>query len=76
MANFINELFGGGKKKQETSPYANGVPMPATPKAENVSGQAEEAARAKRRRKTKTIYTDPLGASGQANIARKQLLGQ
>ena len=76
MTQFFSQLFGGGGKKRETSPYAGGMPLPQTPSVGDSAGKAEAAARAKRRKTTETVFTSPLGVGGEAKIARKTLLGQ
>lgn len=48
--------------------------MPEAPKVEDAATKAREALR--RRKRTRTIFTSPLGISGEAQIARKTLLGQ
>lgn len=40
------------------------------------SDKASDIIRAKRATATQTVFTSPLGIGGQANVARKQLLGQ
>ena len=68
-------LSGAFSKKQAApKPMA----MPQAPKATDVQGQAQAAARSKRTAasRTKSIYTSPLGIGGEADIVKKQLLGQ
>lgn len=76
MGNVMEWMFGwmggGSKSKKAPAPTA----MPAAPKVDNAASEAEQAARNKRRKQTRTIYTSPLGIGGEANIARKTLLGQ
>ena len=54
------------------------LPMPQAPKAEDATAQAEGAAQDKLRRmkRTRTVFTSPLGIGGEADVARKKLLGQ
>jgi len=54
------------------------APMPQAPKPTEARDQAMAAARSKRlsMARSKSIYTSPLGISGEAQIAKKQLLGQ
>ena len=52
------------------------IPLPQPPSAEAAAGKAEEAIRKKRAAMTQSIYTSPLGVAGEAQIARKTLLGQ
>jgi|SRR3990167_5287926 len=68
---------GNDKKKIDATPAP--LPTPQGPKPEDSVAKAEEMAR---RRKAalsaggQTIYTSPLGVSGEAQVARKKLLGQ
>ena len=56
--------------KQATSP----IPLPQAPKVED----AAEKANAVRRKttSTQTVFTNPLGIAGQADVTKKVLLGQ
>lgn len=61
------------KKKSDDTP----APMPEAPKVEDEAAKAAAAAREKRRgmARTKSIYTSPLGITGEAQVAKKTLLG-
>lgn len=64
-----------GKKEGQQGAEA---PLP-TPESPDVAAAEEAAANNVQRRKagqTRTTFTSPLGAAGQAEIARKTLLGQ
>jgi len=67
-------LFGkmAGGKQQASSP----IPLPQPPSAEAAAGKAGEVIKKKRAAMTQSIYTSPLGVAGEAQIARKTLLGQ
>jgi hypothetical protein len=70
----IMAAAGAGKKETKPQP----LPMPEAPKIEDAAAKAEASARAKRAAmgRSQSIYTSPLGIGGEANIARKTLLGQ
>lgn len=63
-------LSKGGQ--QDSSP----TPLPQAPSVSDASAKAEEVVRKKRSMLSQSIYTSPLGVAGEANIARKTLLGQ
>ena len=50
--------------------------LPQPPKAEDVVAKAEDAVKKKRAAISQTVYTSPLGVAGEAQVARKTLLGQ
>ena len=50
--------------------------LPQAPKPEDAQNKAAEIARKKRASMSQSVYTNPLGTAGEANIARKTLLGQ
>ena len=52
------------------------IPLPQAPKVENAGVKASEIANKKRAAHTQTTFTNPLGSSGEAAVARKTLLGQ
>lgn len=71
---------GGGAvaNKMMSAPSQASSPMPL-PKAPSVDASADKAqnmAMKKRTSATQSIYTSPLGVAGEAQIARKTLLGQ
>lgn len=68
----ISVLFGGGKKVQPYSP----PPLPKAPTPEAAQDKSQDQVRRKRAAASKSVYTSPLGVGGQANIAKKTLLGQ
>lgn len=51
-------------------------PLPKAPAVEDSQAKAEEATRKRRVASTQSIYTNPLGIVGQANVIRKTLTGQ
>ncbi len=63
---------GGGSSSIPVAPQ----PLPQAPIPQASAEQAEESVRKRRSAATKTVFTDPLGVSGQADIVRKTLTGQ
>jgi hypothetical protein len=59
-------------KNQSSGP----IPLPQAPSVSDATGKAEDVIRKKRSSMTQSIYTSPLGASGEAQVVRKTLLGQ
>lgn len=66
-----SKVMGGGKISTPEPP-----PLPQPPKPEEAENRAAEIARRKRASMSQSVYTSPLGVSGQATVARKTLLGQ
>ena len=66
---------GGGKGDGSDTPYAP-QPLPAPPKIDAAADEAQKQALKRRGAATKTVFTDPLGVGGQADIVRKTLTGQ
>lgn len=62
----------GGKDNAPSAPQ----PLPQAPDIADAESKAEESVRRRRVQQSKTVYTDPLGVSGQANVVRKTLTGQ
>ena len=62
----------GGRKVSTSGP----IPLPQPPSAEAAAGKAGEVIKKKRATMTQSIYTSPLGVAGEAQGARKTLLGQ
>ncbi len=52
------------------------MPLPQAPSAADAIAKGDAMAARKRAATTKSIYTSPLGVSGEAQVARKTLLGQ
>lgn len=52
------------------------IPLPEAPKPEDAQAKAADIARRKKSAATQTIFNSPLGAAGEADIAKKTLLGQ
>lgn len=51
-------------------------PLPGPPKVEDAERKAEALRRDKLRGRTQTVFTSPLGIGGEADVARKTLLGR
>ena len=68
----LSKLMSKGAENVSSSPQ----PLPQPPNAAEAMSKAEDVVRKKRAVNTQSIYTSPLGISGQAQIARKSLLGQ
>jgi len=66
--------FMGAAPNKAVTP--NPLPLPQAPKSEAASEVAATNVMKKRAAFSQSIYTSPLGVSGEANIARKTLLGQ
>ena len=60
---------------KQTAPQSP-IPLPQAPDPQTAVDRASETIRRKRAAMTKSIYTSPLGVQGQAQIAKKTLLGQ
>ena len=61
----------GGKSQAMSSPQP--LPQPPSP---DVSADKARGIMKKKASMTQSIYTSPLGVAGEAQVARKQLLGQ
>lgn len=62
--------------KSSSSPFPSSPPpLPQAPTPDASAEKAQELANKRRAALTKTVYTSPLGASDEAQIARKTLLG-
>ncbi len=68
----IKGLFGGGSKPEPPTPK----PLPNSPKPEYSAAKAAETIRRRKANQTQTVFGSPLGLAGEANVARKRLLGQ
>jgi len=67
-------LSGGFGGKQAPTPQPPALPQAPNPdKAQNA---AQNDMRRRQGAQTKTVYSSPLGTAGEANVARKTLLGQ
>lgn len=60
------------KQKVASSP----MPLPQAPSPADAIGKAEEVIKKKKTSMSQSIYTSPLGIAGEAQVARKTLLGQ
>lgn len=50
--------------------------LPQAPNPADAAEKGQEIASKKRRAATQSVYTSPLGAAGEADVARKTLLGR
>lgn len=71
----LSKASGAGKSAGQ-QPAATPLPMPEAPKPEASLEKAQETVKRKRAMATQTVYTSPLGIAGEAQVARKTLLGQ
>lgn len=67
----VSRAMSGGRSKAYSP-----MPLPQSPSADVSANKAGEIIRKKKAAMTQSIYTSPLGIAGEANIARKTLLGQ
>ena len=65
-----SKMMGGGKSSVQAP-----LPMPQAPSVTDAAAKAENVVNKKRASATQSIYTSPLGVSGEAKIT-KTLLGQ
>lgn len=77
----VTKALDDSKNKRESAAAAIDAPqpMPEAPKPEDSASKAADMVKKRRINQSQTIYTSPLGLSGEANIARaglKQKLGQ
>lgn len=63
-------MFGGGQQAA-SSP----LPLPQAPSSVDAQDKADKITKARRASATQSIYTSPLGVSGEANLVKKTLLG-
>lgn len=68
----VSQMIGGGSKQNASSP----IPLPQPPSQEASQSKAEDIIRRKTSSMSQSVYTSPLGVSGQADVAKKVLLGQ
>lgn len=57
-------------------PDAQPIPLPQPPSSDAAADKGADLAKRKRLASTKSIYSSPLGIGGEADVARKTLLGQ
>ena len=67
---------GGDSGKGSSAPAPAPAPLPEAPKPEAAAEKAQEQVRRRKSAQTQTVFTDPLGVAGQADIVRKTLTGQ
>jgi hypothetical protein len=73
---FVAKMFGFNKK---TEPAPAPAPLPQAPTPEVAAEKATDTIKKKKAMlsaSSKSIYTSPLGSAGEADVARKTLLGQ
>ena len=73
---FIADLFGGGKK--ESAPPAP-APLPVAPTPDDAQAKADDTIKKKKaavQTSGQSVYSNPLGIQGQADVNKKVLLGQ
>jgi len=68
----VTKGWSGGSKSDVSAP----LPLPQAPSVDDAVGKAENISRKRKASQTQSVYTSPLGVSGEANVARKTLLGQ
>ena len=68
----VSKITSKGGGQQMASP----VPLPQPPSAVAAAEKGADAVRKKMASMTRSIYTSPLGIAGEAQVARKTLLGQ
>lgn len=67
---------GMNKGSDGQPPTPTPQPLPQAPDPAMAADKAQEAVRKRKAAQTQTVFTDPLGVSGQADIVRKTLTGQ
>ena len=72
---------GGGllasKMAQKQQPQSSSpMPLPKSPDPADSMAKAQDVIRKKKASMSQSIYTSPLGVAGEAQVARKTLLGQ
>lgn len=76
----IGRGTGAGKFSNKGDSSGNSpIPLPQPPSAEKAADKAQENVNKRRVAQSQTVYTSPLGVSGQANVSRaalKEKLGQ
>lgn len=71
--------FTGGKDSggsNATAAAPTPQPLPEAPKPEVAAEKARESVKKRKAATSQTVFTDPLGVAGQADIVRKTLTGQ
>lgn len=71
----ISKVVGGGNIPSAPIP-SSPLPMPQAPDTAAITDTATKTIQKRKADVTQTLYTSPLGLSGQADIAKKSLLGQ
>ena len=70
------KVFSGRKSSQNQMEIPQPPPLPKAPDPADAAASASEVIKKKRAASTQSIYTSPLGIGGEAQVARKTLLGQ
>lgn len=77
IASGAKDLFsGGGNDSGGGGQAPSPQPLPEAPKPEASAEKAQETVKRRRSTQSKTVFGDPLGYGGQADIVRKTLTGQ
>lgn len=76
----ITKAINDNNKRDNTANSARGalspMPLPEAPNPADAAAKAQEAVKKRRASVSQTVFTDPLGVGGQADIVRKTLTGQ
>ncbi len=68
----VKGFFDSRQASSDVSPQ----PLPQPPSADAAAKKGAETVRRRMASMTRSIYTSPLGIAGEAQVARKTLLGQ
>ena len=68
--------IGLSKSMSRSAGGSSPMPLPQAPSVDAAGARASDVIKKKRVAATQSIYTSPLGVSGEAQVARKTLLGQ
>jgi len=58
---------------KQVGQFSSPQPLPQAPSPDSAVSKAEDIVKKKRAAATQTVYTNPLGIGGQANVARTAL---
>lgn len=69
--------LGMSKLMAPKAPAQQALPdLPQPPSATDAVAKADDAIRRRKAVQTQSVFTNPLGVSGQADVVKKQLTGQ